>query len=153
MKNGYPPTKRFALNLMLNAHDELLMLLRSKTASLGGGQWGVPAGKIENGETPREAALREMCEEIGPGHLVKEIDYIGPVRDTYYGGQFEIHLFKHLWSAGNIILNKEHFAYAWVSKESICNYDVMKGIEEDIAILDIWPTEYLNQTLIPKHLL
>jgi hypothetical protein len=94
-----------------------------------------------------------MCEEIGPGHLVKEIDYIGPVRDTYYGGQFEIHLFKHLWSAGNIILNNEHFAYAWVSKESICNYDVMKGIEEDIAILDIWPTEYLNQALIPKHLL
>jgi ADP-ribose pyrophosphatase len=153
MKNGYPPTKRFALNLMLNEHDELLMLLRSKTASLGASQWGVPAGKIENGETPREAALREMCEEIGPGHLVKEIDYIGPVRDTYYGGQFEIHLFKHLWSAGNIILNKEHFAYAWVSKESICNYDVMKGIEEDIAILDIWPTEYLNQALIPKHLL
>ena len=102
MKNGYPPTKRFALNLMLNEHDELLMLLRSKTASLGASQWGVPAGKIENGETPREAALREMCEEIGPGHLVKEIDYIGPVRDTYYGGQFEIHLFKHLWSAGNI---------------------------------------------------
>jgi 8-oxo-dGTP diphosphatase len=147
------PTNRFSLNLMLNKQNELLMLLRSLNSALGAGQWGVPAGKIEAGETPREAALREMREEIGPGHSVEETDYIGPIKDTYYGGQFEIHLFRYRWFSGNIVLNDEHSKHSWVSKESICNYDVMKGIEEDIALLNIWPTKYLNQSLVPKSLL
>lgn len=153
MENLNPPTNRFSLNLMLNANNELLMLHRSRTAVLGPNQWGVPAGKIELRETPREAALREMSEEIGASHSVKETKYMGPMRDTYYGGQFEIHLFQYVWFSGKVELNNEHSDFAWVSKESICNYDVMKGIEEDIAILKIWPVKYLNRALLPKHLL
>jgi hypothetical protein len=37
-----------------------------------------------------------------------------------------------------------------VSKEEIKNYDVMHGIEEDIALLSLWPAKYLNPKRIPK---
>jgi len=44
----------------------------------------IPAGKIEEGETPREAALREMAEEIGyVGKLVPLLKiYLAPGYDT-----------------------------------------------------------------------
>ena len=44
----------------------------------------IPAGKIERGETPRQAALREMAEEIGYiGNLVPLLKmYLAPGYDT-----------------------------------------------------------------------
>ena len=34
--------------------------------------------------------------------------------------------------------------------EEIRNYDVMHGIEEDIALLSLWPISYLNPERVPK---
>ncbi|MBK6657665.1 MAG: NUDIX domain-containing protein [Proteobacteria bacterium] len=61
-----PPVARYALNLLVNDAGELLLLERALAARLGPGLWGLPAGKIEPGETAAAAALREMGEEIGP---------------------------------------------------------------------------------------
>ena len=128
------------------------MLKRTPDSKLGAGMWGLPAGKIEAGESPEAAALREMSEEIGPGHEVELVRYVGPFRDTYYGGQYEIHLFQFDWTAGEVVLNEEHTDYAWVSREDFASYEVMDGIDEDIAILAIWPLRYLNADRVPDHL-
>ena len=147
-----PPTTRYALNLMLDAEQRLLLLKRSPRANLGPGQWGLPAGKIEVGETPAAAAEREMIEEIGAGHIIELTRYVGPIRDTYYGGRFEIHLYQLRWFEGIVVLNDEHTDYAWVNKEALGHYDVMAGIEEDIAILGFWPQRFLNPARIPAYL-
>ena len=49
------PEARYALNLILDAEDQLLLLKRSLSAGLGPGQWGLPAGKIEPGESAEAA--------------------------------------------------------------------------------------------------
>jgi 8-oxo-dGTP pyrophosphatase MutT (NUDIX family)/predicted enzyme related to lactoylglutathione lyase len=52
--------------------DQVLLLLRSGTGYKDG-QWGPPSGKVEDAETYREAAARELREEtgisVGPGEL------------------------------------------------------------------------------------
>lgn len=147
-----PPVARYALNLLVNDAGELLLLERALAARLGPGLWGLPAGKIEPGETAAAAALREMGEEIGAGHQTELLRYLGPIRDTYYGGIYEIHLFHRRWLCGEVKLNHEHSAFAWVSRERFRDYPVMDGIEEDIALLKIWPQRYLNPERIPPHL-
>lgn len=147
-----PPEARYALNLLVDPADRLLMLRRAPDTTLGPGQWGLPAGKIEPGETPEQAARREMREEIGPGHAVELLRYVGPIRDTYYGGRFEIHLFHFRWSSGEVVLNDEHTAHAWVAPAEYRGYDVMDGIDEDIAILGFWPRRFLDPARVPAHL-
>ncbi|MEM7541840.1 MAG: NUDIX domain-containing protein [Pseudomonadota bacterium] len=138
--------------MLVDEDNRVLLLRRHPNAKLGGDLWGLPAGKIEPGESPDEAADRERCEEIGDRHEVTLARYVGPFRDTYYGGQYEIHLFHFQWHSGQVTLNDEHTAFAWVGRESWREYAVMDGLDEDLAILGIWPREFLRDEKIPDYL-
>jgi 8-oxo-dGTP diphosphatase len=146
------PDARYALNLVVDAQDRLLLLRRAEDAGLGPGLWGLPAGKIEPGETPAAAAARELSEEIGAGHGVSALRNLGPLRDSFYGGRFEIHLFLLRWRHGRVVLNAEHTAWAWVAREAFRGYPVMLGIDEDIALLDLWPRRFLDPARLPPAL-
>ena len=43
----------------------LLLTRRAEGLGSHGGQWALPGGRIDPGETPEQAALREMAEEVG----------------------------------------------------------------------------------------
>lgn len=43
----------------------LLLTRRAATLSAHAGQWAMPGGRIDDGETPEAAALRELVEEVG----------------------------------------------------------------------------------------
>lgn len=43
----------------------LLLTRRSAGLRAHAGQWALPGGRIDDGETPEEAALRELQEEVG----------------------------------------------------------------------------------------
>lgn len=148
-----PPLKaRFAICLVEDSANRLLFLQRAPDRALGPNLWGFPAGHIEPDESPRECAYRELREEIGPTHQVQECAVLGPIRDSFYGGVYEIHLFHLRWLSGDVALNHEHVAYRWAS---VCDYQalaLMDGIEEDIALLSIWPRSLLNQARLPAHL-
>ena len=145
-----PPVKdRFSVNIVENAHSELLLLKRSTGSKFGPGLWGFPAGHIDPGETAEECALRELKEEIGPVFTIEPLASMGPVRDSYYGGVYEIYLYHHRWLDGEIKLNREHSQYAWVGREEYKKYPVMDGIDEDIRYFGIWPLKFLNKEKLP----
>ncbi|WP_234683288.1 NUDIX hydrolase [Bradyrhizobium monzae] len=87
-----PPTlKRAAVVLALTASndgDDTAFLLTRRASSLRShrGQWALPGGRCDAGETPVEAALRELDEELAlrlPAHAVLGLldDY--PTRSGY----------------------------------------------------------------------
>ena len=43
--------------------DRLLMVRRGR--SPGAGKWSIPGGRVEPGETPEQAVVRELMEETG----------------------------------------------------------------------------------------
>ena len=140
---------RFAIILVETDQNQLLLLKRRTDAEIGGGLWGFPAGHIEPGENPFQCALREMEEETSIQLRCKPLKNIGPIRDTWYGGKFEIYLFHQRWEGGDIKLNREHTEFAWVNKEDYPEYSVMDGVDEDILYLNIWPREHLNEEKLP----
>jgi 8-oxo-dGTP diphosphatase len=147
-----PVTRRFAINVIEDREGRLLLLRRSRRAALGPGLWGFCAGHIEPGESPQQCSLREVREELGEGLALSLVRQLGPLRDSFYGGDMEIHLFHYRCSSGEVRLNLEHTAYAWVGRERWRDYAVMDGMDEDLAYLDIWPREHLNAERLPAHL-
>ena len=142
---------QFSVNVIENNNSELLLLKRSNDSKLAPNRWGFPAGHIEAGESPADCAARELKEEIGSVFEVKNLSSAGPVRDSYYGGVYEIYLYHLRWLRGEIILNHEHTAYAWVGRKQYKDFAVMDGIDEDIRYFNIWPRSYLNAERLPEN--
>lgn len=145
-----PIKARFAINILENERNELLLLKRAAYTRLGAGLWGFPGGRVEPHEQPGQCSVRELREEIGARQEIKLLGTIGPVRDTFYGGVYEIYLFHYRWYRGRIVLNREHTDRAWVGRDDYRRYSVMDGIDEDIDYFKIWPRSYLNQEKLPR---
>ena len=146
------PRARFSICLIENARGELLLLKRAEDRPLGPGLWGFPAGHIEAEESPRQCAMRELREEIGTEVEVEEIRALGPLRDSLYGGIYEIHLYHLRFLRGEVRLNHEHTAHLWADAALCRELPTMAGIEEDIALLGIWPLHALDPARLPAHL-
>jgi 8-oxo-dGTP diphosphatase len=142
---------RYAINVIEDEQDRILLLQRSPGATLGPGLWGFSGGHIEAGETAEQCSMRELDEELGSSHALELCGQLGPVRDTFYGGTFQVFLFHYLWRGGRIRLNEEHTRYEWVAKEDYRAYPVMDGIDEDIDYFGIWPRQFLNPDRLPKR--
>lgn len=67
-----PELELAAAVVILN--DHVLLVSRSMQESFKPGQWGVPCGKVDAGETAPQAALRELREETGlRGSVVRRV--------------------------------------------------------------------------------
>jgi len=145
-----PPVKgRFSINVIENDHGEILLLKRSIASKYGPGLWGFPAGHFEENENAEQCARRELQEEVGADISLEPVKHLQPVRDRHYGGCYEFYLFHLRWIDGKITLNHEHTDFAWVNKEDYKSYDVMRGVDEDLLYLQVWPRDYLNQENLP----
>ncbi|MCU4981301.1 DNA mismatch repair protein MutT [Bacillus cereus] len=64
--------------VIFNEKNEILCALRSSTMSLPN-YWEFPGGKINEGEMPQEALIREIKEELGclisVGEKIEEVDH------------------------------------------------------------------------------
>ena len=61
--------------VILRNKDEVLLCKRSPKKSLPN-TWSIPSGKIEYGESPGQAAIREFYEETNI-ELSTKIDFVG----------------------------------------------------------------------------
>jgi len=109
--------------LAVPVHNEKFLILERSEQNSSSGEWVFPGGKIEESESPREAALRELEEETG---LAGEILETG---ETYIGegelGYWKIYPFHVKVESLEVKLDYEHSDHKWLDFSKLQEHDTM----------------------------
>ena len=132
----YPTVPHVGIGIILFRGADVLLIRRGRPP--GAGQWSLPGGRQELGETAGQAARRELLEETGlscgPLTMVAHADSITP--DA--AGKIEYHYtildFAGLYVGGEASPGDDAAACAWVSPERLGDYALWDEILRVIGV-------------------
>ncbi|MDE1858635.1 MAG: NUDIX domain-containing protein [Thaumarchaeota archaeon] len=110
---------------VVHRKGKMLVVKRAEPPHLG--LWAFPGGKVEEGESPLEAAIRETEEEVGLKVKVEGIfDVVTYLPDQLGDGDWkQVVLIDYLArpEGGRVVLNGESSDFRWVSPGELGSLD------------------------------
>lgn len=104
-------TQDFSDVILMNKAGKFLVIKRAEGDGFEAGKWGLAGGKIEEGETPDQAAARETFEETGIE--AESLDFIETIENE---DGTKSHYFK-CETESNPVLSNEHSDSKWISED------------------------------------
>ena len=111
------------------AGEPIIFATKRGYGELKGG-WEFPGGKIEAGETPQEALVREIKEELETEIIVGE--QIDTIEYDYPTFHLSMDCFWAEIVSGDLVL-KEHDAAKWLMKDEL---NSVEWLPADITLID-----------------
>lgn len=111
------------------ADDKLLLIRRGHGPAAG--EWSVPGGRVERGETMAEAVVRELREETGLDGVCGElVGWIERIDDEHH---FVIADFAVVVLGGELTAGSDAAEAAWVPLWDVAEQRLAPGLAEFLA--------------------
>lgn len=101
--------------------EGLLLLARRKEGGSIGGKWELPGGKIDRGESPEEALVREFDEELRV--KIRTGEKLAQTRFRHHGRIFRLEAFDVELTSESFRLT-EHDETGWFTQEEAFGLDL-----------------------------
>ena len=121
--------------IIVNAEGKVLILKRHNS-EYATGQWCLPGGKVDYGETVDETVRKELREETSLTCTSAKFLFLQDSLPLEAGKMHCINLYFECTTAGEILLNEESSAYAWIGPSEITQYQI--AFRHDLGLLRFW---------------
>ena len=118
---------KIVVTCFIQQKDKILILQRARK-DLQHNLWGIPGGKLDRNESPKQGLIREIKEEIDASISSKVFSLLGTARSTTISdGEYGLYLFYALMPENQIIKinHEEHSGFCWVTLEEFESYDLL----------------------------
>lgn len=137
----------------INGGNVEFLILKRSSEKIYANQWRMVGGKVEEGETYWQAALRELGEEISEKPVM--FWTIPSVNSFYEHKTDSIHKIpafaaKLKWNDETISLDEEHSGYLWVKADEINEYIHWPEQKRLIRLID---DILINQQILPEWII
>ncbi len=113
--------------IVTDASGRYLLVRRSRPPEAG--RWALPGGRVEAGETLRDAVTREVVEETGlavlPGREVGVVRRPAPG-----GGTYEVHCFIVELLGGDAVAGSDATGVRWAAPDELSAIETTRGLVE-----------------------
>lgn len=123
--------KPFRLSVKAVIHDSsgrCLLLRRSRESKNNGGQWDLPGGKMDTGETFDVALSREVFEETGLSINLQGL--AGSAEAETPDTRVVYVIMERCVESGELRLSSEHDDFCWVNYQGLDNIDMAPQFRE-----------------------
>jgi mutator protein MutT len=118
--------------------EEKLLFLKRHPNKPQGNTWGIPGGKLEKGESPRDAVIREVQEEIGLAIDTPELLEVGKLFIRLTHIEYVFHIFRFRFEEKpllNVALD-EHVEEKWLQFDQALQLPLILGGIEALKFYD-----------------
>ena len=127
-------------------YEGRVLFLKRHAAKIEGLRWGIPGGKLELGETPIEAAARELAEEAGIASTSSTLKTIASLYVRRPEEDFIFHMFfLPLQEMPPLqVAPDEHIEACWVNLQEGQKLPLISGGKEALEYFYLWKNDQKN---------
>jgi 8-oxo-dGTP diphosphatase len=116
------------------------LLLIKRGTPPGVGLWSLPGGRVEPGESDRQAVVREVAEETG-----LTVEVVGLVGEVLRPGQgevvYRIRDFDVRITGGQLVAGDDAADTAWVAFDALTNRPLTEGLLDALVEWGVVPAD------------
>ena len=132
----YPTRPLVGIGIIVLKPDAVLLVRRGRPPALG--QWSLPGGAQDLGETAEQAARRELLEEtgleVGPLHLAAHVDSIHTDPDGRIRFHYTILDFAARWRGGEPVARDDAASATFAPLDRLDEYALWSEAHRVIAL-------------------
>ncbi len=130
-----PPTPQYRIAVGVVFKNGRVLITRRKPSGLLGGLWEFPGGKIDKGEQPVSACIREIKEEV---NLAIKVDSrLSRVKHAYTHFKIVMDVFCCSYVSGRVALNGP-VDHRWINLQQLDDYPFPKANHKFFDELKQW---------------